>query len=175
MPPCDTHDSTINVETSKGATTTSNLNSNLPSPYFPRTPPSTPINVPTPPERTFTALMCTAKSYLDPPAIPLLRHVGERKRSCNKYNKERTFKYTTVPMLESSAKRIRNTYRRCDLTAAAKIVLEDLMPIATKAPKDSPKPAINEWGDVWRTLEGLEEDQKKIIPIRKGEKRRGEN
>ena len=73
------------------------------------------------------------------------------------------------------------------------------MPIATKAPKDSPKPAINEWGDVWRTLEGLEgeneqgveegsffcptyfpplcisEDQKKIIPIRKGEKRRGEN
>ena len=101
---------------------TSNLSSNLPSPYFPRTPPSTPINVPTPPERTFTALMCTAKSYLDPPAIPLQRHVGERKRSCNKHNKERTFKYTTVPMIESSAKRIRNTYRRCDLTAGNRTI-----------------------------------------------------
>ena len=48
-----------------------------------------------------------------------------------------------------------STHHRAPLTTAATAVLEDLKPIRTESPEDSLKPLTSEWGDTWRTLDGL--------------------
>lgn len=46
------------------------------------------------------------------------------------------------------------------LTTVAKAVLEDLKPIRTESHEDRLKSVIPEWGDAWRTLGGLEDEER---------------
>jgi len=157
----DAHDSTSSVVMPDDTTPASSSISNPPfSPSIPLTPPSTPMTAPNSPDTAFIAPTRTSKSTSDPPHVELSHFASVRKRSYvhMQSQMERTVKYMTVPILEGSVKRIRSCVTKNDLIEAATAVLEDLKPIRTESPEDSLKPLTSEWGDTWRTLDGLTAD-----------------